>query len=102
MMVNSRKCKDKKRTKKCEKLLKKKKCKKKKVWKKCLKTCGKCDDSECDNYWTCCSSNNPCNEKEGDCDTNDDCINDLTCGVRNCGPLYPANSACCESEGREP
>ena len=44
-MVNSRKCKDKKRTKKCEKLLKKKKCKKKKVWKKCLKTCGKCDDS---------------------------------------------------------
>ena len=56
--------------------------------------------SECDNFWTCCSSNNPCKEKEGDCDTNDECINDLTCGVRNCGPLYPASSDCCENKGR--
>ena len=55
--------------------------------------------SECDNYWTCCSSKNPCKEKEGDCDTNADCINDLTCGVHNCGPLFPAHSDCCENEG---
>ena len=56
--------------------------------------------SECINFWTCCSSANPCQDKEGDCDTNADCIDDLTCGIRNCGPLYPANSDCCESEGR--
>ena len=56
--------------------------------------------SECDNYWTCCSSKNPCKEKEGDCDTNADCINDLTCGVHNCGPLFPAHSDCCEKEGK--
>ena len=56
--------------------------------------------SECDNYWTCCSSKNPCKEKEGDCDTNADCINDLTCGVHNCGPLFPAHSDCCDNEGK--
>ena len=56
--------------------------------------------SECDNFWTCCSSNNPCKEKEGDCDTNSDCINGLTCGVHNCGPLFPAYSDCCENDGK--
>ena len=56
--------------------------------------------SECDNFWSCCSSTNPCKDQEGDCDTNADCINDLKCGIRNCGPLYPENSDCCETEGK--
>ena len=42
VLVNSSKCKDKKKPKKCKKLKKKKKCNKKKVWKKCMKTCGRC------------------------------------------------------------
>ena len=56
--------------------------------------------SECNNFWSCCSSAKPCQDKEGDCDINADCINDLICGIRNCGPLYPVNSDCCESQGR--
>ena len=35
-------CKDKIKTKKCEKLKKKGKCKDKKTWKKCMETCKKC------------------------------------------------------------
>ena len=32
----------------------------------------------------CCSEENPCLEGEGDCDENEDCKDDLTCGKNNC------------------
>ena len=57
--------------------------------------------SGCDNVWSCCSSASPCNDEQGDCDTNDDCIGDLVCGISNCiGSKYPPNVDCCTSESK--
>ena len=57
----------------------------------------------CDNVWSCCSSASPCNVNQGDCDTNEDCIGDLVCGISNCiGSEFPANVDCCESQGNLP
>ena len=59
--------------------------------------------TECDNVWSCCSSANPCNVNQGDCDTNEDCIGDLVCGISNCiGSEFPPNVDCCESQGNLP
>jgi len=45
----------------------------------------------------CCSVDHPCGPGEGDCDTDNDCIGDLTCGHSNCGHEFPTNrSDCCE------
>ena len=33
---------------------------------------------------SCCTSDNPCNLGEGDCDTDEHCIGDLVCGTNNC------------------
>ena len=53
--------------------------------------------------WSCCSSASPCNVNQGDCDTNEDCIGDLVCGISNCiGSEFPANVDCCESQGNLP
>ena len=53
--------------------------------------------------WSCCSSASPCNVNQGDCDTNEDCIGDLVCGISNCiGSGFPANVDCCESQGNLP
>ena len=53
--------------------------------------------------WSCCSSASPCNVNQGDCDTNEDCIGDLVCGIANCiGSEFPANVDCCESQGNLP
>ena len=55
----------------------------------------------CDNVWSCCSSASPCNDEQGDCDTNDDCIGDLVCGISNCiGSKYPPNVDCCTTESK--
>jgi hypothetical protein len=43
--------------------------------------------------WTCCSIENPCKEREGDCDSNDECEGDLRCGENNCNKIHPANPA---------
>ena len=51
--------------------------------------------------WSCCSSASPCTFNEGDCDTNEDCIGDLVCGISNCiGSKYPPNVDCCTSESK--
>ena len=44
--------------------------------------------------WYCCSEDKPCNIGEGDCDTDNDCMNDLICGntgddSNNCKIQFP-------------
>ena len=55
--------------------------------------------SDCDNIWDCCTSQNPCGLKSGDCDLNDHCMNDLVCGIANCGEGFPVNADCCTTSG---
>ena len=55
--------------------------------------------SDCDNIWDCCTSQNPCGLNSGDCDLNDHCMNDLVCGIANCGEGFPANADCCVTSG---
>ena len=48
-------------------------------------------------YWTCCTTENPCKEGEGDCDYNYECVGDLVCGTDNCiGAEHPSTGDCCE------
>ena len=54
---------------------------------------------DCDNIWDCCTSENPCGLKMGDCDLNDHCLKDLVCGIANCGAGFPLNTDCCETSG---
>ena len=56
--------------------------------------------SACKSFWTCCSDTNPCKINEGDCDSDNDCIGNLRCGVANCGSMYPINSDCCQKKGK--
>ena len=48
-----------------------------------------------------CTSDDPCNIDEGDCDTNEDCQSELFCGTSNCpGSLgFSPSVDCCESKG---
>ena len=55
--------------------------------------------TDCDNIWDCCTSQNPCGLNSGDCDLNDHCMNDLVCGIANCGEGYPSNADCCVTSG---
>ena len=41
---------------------------------------------ECNGDENCCTPNVPCNEGEGDCDSDADCKSGLICGHNNCGP----------------
>ena len=45
----------------------------------------------------CCTSSNQCEAKEGDCDSDDECVAGLKCGQDNCDPAlgFPANYDCC-------
>ena len=54
-------------------------------------------DKRCDwsgdgdeNDWSCCSIENPCDEKEGDCDIHSDCKDNLQCGINNCNDMNDA------------
>ena len=48
-------------------------------------------------YWTCCTIDSKCEEGEGDCDNNSECIGDLVCGTDNClGSEHPQLGDCCE------
>ena len=47
----------------------------------------------------CCTKWNPCQEYEGDCDSDDQCIGDLRCGENNCplhGRDWDDDDDCCE------
>ena len=54
---------------------------------------------------TCCTSTNPCNAGEGDCDSDSECAVGLTCGNNNClkdlpyaGSNWKSYSDCCVSK----
>ena len=50
----------------------------------------------------CCTSKNPCNEGEGDCDRDSHCAEGLVCGKDNCRNFTKeakANSDCCVKKG---
>ena len=52
---------------------------------------------------SCCSSSNKCLEGEGDCDDNNDCIENLQCGHNNCdkGLGFDSDSDCCYDPKRK-
>ena len=45
--------------------------------------------------WSCCSTSHPCGPLEGDCDSNEDCINHLLCGDNNCFDSFSSSADCC-------
>jgi hypothetical protein len=53
-----------------------------------------------ENTWSCCSATKQCPVNKGDCDINDDCKDDLICGINNCqslnpGEPFPSGADCC-------
>ena len=53
-------------------------------------------------HWDFCSTDFPCGEWEGDCDSNDECSGDLVCGPDNChyhNSSVNPNKDCCVSNG---
>ena len=47
------------------------------------------------NQWSCCTSSNPCGIGEGDCDSYDECIGELSCGSDNCPLPFSSTADCC-------
>jgi len=45
----------------------------------------------------CCTASNPCEEADGDCDTDEQCVGSLVCGTDNCGgkPPFDSTDDCC-------
>merc|ERR1719228_1668992 len=46
----------------------------------------------------CCSVETPCRDGEGDCDSDEECLGSLVCGVNNCntfGHFYHQRDDCC-------
>ena len=54
-----------------------------------------CDGGSRPQIEHCCSSNNPCNANQGDCDNDSECGSGLVCGRNNCGPSFTWGSADC-------
>ena len=40
----------------------------------------------------------PCEEGEGDCDNDEECKDDLKCGINNCGSGHHPLADCCYKE----
>jgi hypothetical protein len=55
--------------------------------------------SECQGGDSCCTPDNKCEEDEGDCDADTDCVEGLKCGNRNCiqksGLQWDSTDDCC-------
>ena len=51
-----------------------------------------------ENTWSCCSVTNKCKEKEGDCDSDDQCEGNLICGFNNC--QFDPLADCCTKTKR--
>ena len=45
--------------------------------------------------WSCCSSSQPCGMFEGDCDGDEECTDNLVCGLDNCFSSFPSLADCC-------
>ena len=43
----------------------------------------------------CCTTDNPCNVNEGDCDYDYECMHGLSCGESNCPSGFPSDHDCC-------
>ena len=41
---------------------------------------------------SCCTEDNPCDEGEGDCDSDSDCKGSLECGSNNCARWHSSAS----------
>jgi len=55
-----------------------------------------CPTAVCDGGDSCCTSENPCEEGEGDCDYDSHCVGDLQCGKDNCqGDTFDSTDDCC-------
>ena len=50
------------------------------------------------NVYSCCTSSNQCDENQGDCDSDDECIGNLQCGKDNCQSPFPSDADCCFSK----
>merc|ERR1719317_208541 len=54
---------------------------------------------------SCCTAANPCGLGEGDCDRDDQCSGDLTCGIDNCDrksmPSFDSTDDCCQRPAEE-
>ena len=54
-------------------------------------------DAECNGVpatgWDCCSSKHPCGYGEGDCDTDEECKDNLYCGVDICAIEFASDSS---------
>jgi len=44
---------------------------------------------------SCCRAEYQCSEGEGDCDSDDDCLDSLICGTNNCDSVFPDTHDCC-------
>ena len=57
--------------------------------------------SECQSFWSCCTTDHRCGINQGDCDSDNECEGTLTCGIGNCaGHLFPDNADCCQEPGK--
>ena len=57
--------------------------------------------SECQSFWSCCTTEHRCGINQGDCDSDNECEGTLTCGIGNCaGHLFPDNADCCQEPGK--
>ena len=63
-----------------------------------------CCYKPCTGGESCCTPDNPCNEQEGNCKKDSDCMNGLKCGYHNClnngGFEWDINDNCCYKPGR--
>ena len=59
------------------------------------------DTGTVDSSWGCCTSDNPCNAGEGDCDSDSECIDGLYCGKDNCPSGFPSGLDCCTPNNGE-
>merc|ERR1712055_1101663 len=54
---------------------------------------------------SCCTAANPCGLGEGDCDRDDQCSGNLTCGIDNCDrksmPSFDSTDDCCQRPAEE-
>merc|ERR1719309_1325846 len=54
---------------------------------------------------SCCTADNPCGLGEGDCDRDDQCSGNLTCGIDNCDrnsmPSFDSTDDCCQRPAEE-